>query len=185
VRDGPGSDAQEGNGSDLSALIHDPELHRLFDYWRERRRGRLMPSRRDIDPLEIAWALSRIFIVDYDPARGPVYRLAGDDIAGVFGHGNLKGLRPRDFLPPDRAKIVEGLFMRVIEDCCAVWMRGLVYLRADRLPLGERLFLPLADGATGRADGVLGMTVVHSFSAGIPGDLSQAEPRYFRAATIP
>jgi len=163
----------------------DPDLRKLFGYWREQRRGRPMPARSDIDPLEIGWALSRIFIVDYDPAKGLIYRLAGGEVAGVFGRGNLKGLGPRDFLPPDRAAPVERMFMRVIEDCCAMWMRGLIYLRADRLPLGERLFLPLSNGESERATSVLGMTVIDSLGFGFADDFREADPNYFRVTTIP
>ena len=77
-----------------ASLIDDEDLRRLFDYWRVQRQGRPMPTRGDIDPLDIGWALSRIFLVDYIPAEGLVYRLAGADIASVFGRGNLKGLQP-------------------------------------------------------------------------------------------
>src|SRR3546814_12117958 len=41
-------------------LLCDPELLRLLDYWRAKRRGRPMPSRKDIDPTEIPWALGRV-----------------------------------------------------------------------------------------------------------------------------
>jgi hypothetical protein len=151
---------QATNGAGDS-FIDNPDICRLYDYWRARRNGRPMPAKRDLDPLDIGWALSRIFLVDYAPADGFVYRLAGSEIAGVFGRGNLKGLRPRDFLPPARAAIVEALFRRAVEERCVLWMRGMIYLRADRTPLGERLILPLCDG--GHEDpvtGVLGMTVV-------------------------
>jgi hypothetical protein len=179
------SDAQSRNGSSIATLVSDPDLRRLFEYWRAQRRGRPMPARRDIDPLEIGWALSRIFLLDYDPDRGLVYRLAGDNIAGVFGHGNLKGLRLRDFLPPGQAETIEPMFMRVIEDRCVMGMKGMVYLRAGRLPLGERLFLPLADGETGVVNGVLGMTVVQSEPADSPAGAALASPKYIPVSEIP
>jgi hypothetical protein len=169
----------------VAIAVGDPDLRCLFDYWCGLRRGRLMPARSDIDPLDIVWALSRIFLLDYDPAGGLVYRLAGGEIAGMFGRGNLKGLRPRDFLPPDRAATVEKIFMRVIEDRCVMHMRGLIYLRADRLPLGERLFLPLADGGADTVTGVLGMTVVHSEIADMPVAVLHADPQYLPVSDIP
>src|SRR3546814_15597530 len=55
-------------------LLRDPELLRLLDYWRAQRRGRPMPSRKDIDPTEIPWALGRVFLVDYSPQEGVRYR---------------------------------------------------------------------------------------------------------------
>jgi len=179
------SDAQSRNASSIAALVSDPDLRRLFEYWCAQRRGRPMPARRDIDPLEIGWALSRIFLLDYDPDGGLVYRLAGDDIAGVFGHGNLKGLRLRDFLLPAQAETVERMFMRVIEDRCVMGMQGMVYLRAGRLPMGERLFLPLADGETDAVNGVLGMTVVESEPVGSPAGATLPSPKYIPVSDIP
>jgi hypothetical protein len=144
-----------------------------------------MPSRIDIDPLDIGWALSRIFLVDYDPDKGLVYRLAGGDVAGMFGHGNLKGLRPRDFLPPDRAGVIEAAFLRVIEEPAVMVMRGMIYLRAGRLPIGERVFLPLADHEGGGANGILGMTVVQIERPGTPSEVAHAEPNFIPVSAIP
>lgn len=171
--------------STTTSLIDDEDLRRLFDYWRVQRCGRLMPSRGDIDPLDIGWALNRVFLVDYIPAKGLVYRLAGADIASVFGRGNLKGLQPRDFLPPDRADVIEAAFMRVLEEPAVMVMRGMVYLRADRLPMGERIFMPLADRDGDTATGVLGMTVVHSEAVGEPTGRAHAEPNFIPVDCIP
>lgn len=166
----PGQDTPKGSSQDAptkaGSFIEDPDMRRLFDYWRSLRRGRPMPAKSDIDPLDIGWALSRIYLVDIDPQQGFVYRLAGNDIAGVFGRTNLKGLRPRDFLPPERARLVERLFQRVVDERCIMWMKGMIYLRADRTPIGERLFLPLGDAIGERATGVFGMTVIHSADIG-------------------
>lgn len=171
-------------GSAVSSLISDVRLQRLFDYWNSKRRGRLMPSRGDIDPLEIGWALPYIFLVDYDPTRGITYRLAGGHVAGIFGHGNLKGLQPRDFLPPDRADVIEAAFRRVIEEPAVMVMRGMVYLRVDRLPMGERIFLPLADAESGAGNGALGMTVVRDERFGNPAEVTEAEPVFVPVTSI-
>ncbi|MGF1593372.1 MAG: PAS domain-containing protein [Kiloniellaceae bacterium] len=175
----------EAEHSAVETLVSDPDLRRLFAYWRDLRRGRPMPTRTDIDPTKIDWALSRIFLLDYDPVGGLVYRLAGDEIAGLFGRGNLKGLRLGDILPSERVDTVEAIFLRVIEKRCIMGMRGMIYLRADRLPIGERLFLPLADGNSGAVNGVLGMTVVHSEILCVPAEVIHAEPRYIPVADIP
>jgi PAS domain len=49
----------------------DPLLQRLYDYWDEKRRARAMPSRADIDPLEMAFILGYVSLVDvlYAPLR--------------------------------------------------------------------------------------------------------------------
>ena len=94
-------------GKTVADLVSEPPLLKLIDYWCSRRQGRAMPSKDDIDPVEIAWALNRIFLMDYSPDDGFRYRLAGGEIAKVFGHANLKGLALRDILPPEAAERVE------------------------------------------------------------------------------
>ena len=54
-------------GRDLSVVQH-RDLRRLADYWLIKRTGRIMPTRGDIDPTDIPWALSRLYLVDYDLA---------------------------------------------------------------------------------------------------------------------
>ncbi|MEQ8355970.1 MAG: PAS domain-containing protein [Kiloniellaceae bacterium] len=166
-------------------FIEDPDLRRLFDYWRDRRAGRLMPAKSDIDPLKISWALSRIYLLDYSPENGFVYRLAGNEIAGVFGHTNLKGLRPRDFLPPERAVMVEQQYLKVVTDRCIMWMKGMVYLCIDRTPIGERIFLPLSDGNNDVVTGVLGMTVVRSAADGTDGAAKRAREHFLTVEGLP
>jgi hypothetical protein len=64
-------------------------------------------------------------------------------------------------------------------------MRGMVYLRADRLPMGERIFLPLANRDRDAANGVLGMTVVHSEAVGGATGRAHAEPKFIPVDKIP
>ena len=182
---GPPLETPGDEGSGPEAFIEDPDMRRLFDYWRDQRRGRALPSLSDIDPLDIPWALSRIYLVDHNPESEFVYRLAGNEIAGVFGRTNLKGLRPRDFLPAARAVPVEAMFKRVVDERCIMWMKGLIYLRADRTPIGERLFLPLGDTEGSRISGVLGMTVIHSTVLGSSTDLDYARERFIAVDDLP
>lgn len=181
----PCDEASQSEAADRASFIEDPDMRRLFDYWRSLRRDRPLPSMTDIDPLDIGWALSRIYLLDYRPEEGFTYRLAGGDVAGVFGRANLKGLQPRDFLPPERAAPVEELYRRVVEGRCIMWMKGLIYLRADRTPTGERLFLPLGDGTGDNVTGVLGMTVVHSIAPERPVEMDYAKDYYLPVDGLP
>lgn len=172
-------------GAGPSKLLRHRDLLRLLDYWRSKRRGRPMPSRENIDPTEIAWALSRILLVDYSPEHGFRYRLAGDEIAAAFGRRSMKGLRFVDFLPPERARFVEGRWLPLVHDRCVVVMSGMVYLAAERTPVGERLLLPLADIAEGPVTGVLGMTVCEWLPRSVPREVQRAEVEYLPVADIP
>ena len=64
--------------TELRDTIEDDRLRRLLDYWESRRAGRTMPARRDIDPVEIGYALGYILLVEvhHDPLRFR-YRLVG------------------------------------------------------------------------------------------------------------
>ena len=156
---GVAAQAQAVQGSTIADLVSNAELLKLFDYWCSKRRGRPMPAKADIDPVEIPWALNRIFLLDYDPEDGFRYRLAGEEIAKVFGHANLKGLRLDDILSAEGADKVEARWMPMVEGPCVLSMTGMVYFAAKSLAVGERLLMPLADEAGGPVTGAFGMTV--------------------------
>jgi hypothetical protein len=62
----------------LRDTIEDDRLRRLLDYWERKRAGRTMPGRPDIDPVEIAFVLGYILLIDVhdDPLRFR-FRLVG------------------------------------------------------------------------------------------------------------
>ena len=135
-----------------------PAIRDLLDYWMERRQGQLMPQRRSIDPVDVPWALSRVFVMDIDPPAGLFrYRLAGADVSAVFGRANLKDLTLEDILGPEKAAVVVERWRPLWERPAIVHMRGLIYLAAERGTLGERILLPLAD-ESGSVAGILGYT---------------------------
>ncbi len=181
----PASESPPSDKSTISSFIADPELRKLFDYWRSKRQGRLMPSKNDIDPIDIGWALSRIFLLDYSPEDGFRYRLAGDEIARVFGRSNLKGLHLGDVLPAGRSDFVHQMWLPLIEGRCIMCMKGMVYLGADQTPIGERLVLPLADGESDEVTGLLGMTVCKWIAGDVPEEIKLARRETIPVAAIP
>ena len=44
--------------------LDDPRLRAIFDYWRSRFRGSLLPARTDIDPIQIPALLGHINIIE-------------------------------------------------------------------------------------------------------------------------
>ena len=169
----------------VSKLLSEPALFRILDYWRGKRAGRVMPSKADIDPLEIPWALSRIFLASYSPEDGFRYRLAGAEVANVFGRSNLKGLAMTDILPAERARFVEGRWAPLVQDRAMIVMKGMIYLAAERTPIGERLILPLADEADGPVTGAFGMTVCEWLTGDVPQDVKVSQIEYVPVDTIP
>jgi hypothetical protein len=71
-----------------------PSIRELFEYWNQRRGGRLVPERADIEPGAIRRVLADTFILAFDPARGHPFRIAGTRVCALFG----RELKEEDFL---------------------------------------------------------------------------------------
>lgn len=159
-----------------------PDVRRLYGYWLARRADRLVPARGDIDPVDIPWALERLFLVSYDRAQDSfTYRLAGEAIAGFYGRGNIAGVGPDAFLEPDVAAMVHAQWSRVVAATPAVLFgNGTVYKPVRDEWIGQRLLLPL--GEDGRnADHILGYTRVLERRAWRDG----AAPQGYDFAVVP
>jgi len=62
-----------------------PEQRQLFDYWRSKCAGRMMPSRADIRPAEIARLLPYLSLIDVVGEARLRVRLAGTQLREFFG----------------------------------------------------------------------------------------------------
>lgn len=129
-----------------------PEVRGLYLYWAEKRGGKRLPARADIDPIEMREWLGRLLLYEVvagdDGAADFRYRLVGSRLVHVFG-ADLTGKR-----------VSEGSYMSdpaiTLNNLRAVLANGRPRYRTDRLPglsnratTLERLFLPLAsDGET-------------------------------------
>jgi hypothetical protein len=73
----------------------DDRLARFLSYWRTKRRGGVLPQRRDIDPLEIVKLLPSVFLIDVeeDDFR---FSLVGQEILDRYGP--LKGQSLRELM---------------------------------------------------------------------------------------
>lgn len=138
--------------------LNEPTLLRLLAYWQERRADRVVPLWSAIDPVEIPWALRYIWVCDFEPTTQRfLYRLSGEDISDVFGV-NLRGRYLDEFFTPDGRAVVYQRYLAAIQTPAIVTVRGLIYLRCNRLLEGERLMLPMS--RNGEAiDMLLGATV--------------------------
>lgn len=73
--------------SDFRSELNGTNLIRFFDYWSALCHGRPMPSRKDIDPLQMpAGFLPNVMLIDalHDPRRYR-YRLVGTNVVGATG----------------------------------------------------------------------------------------------------
>jgi hypothetical protein len=62
----------------------------LFAHWNERRGGRALPERGDIEPAAIRAALGDVFILGVAPGEDPRFRVAGTRVCALFGR-ELRG----------------------------------------------------------------------------------------------
>src|SRR3546814_12116428 len=69
----------------LPAQLPATKLRRLYEYWCSRCQGGALPSRRDIDPLDIPDLLPNLFLLDViGDAEDFVFRLAGSRVEEAF-----------------------------------------------------------------------------------------------------
>lgn len=68
--------------------IKHPKLRQLYEYWDGKRAGRKMPSRADLDPLEMIFVIGNLILVDVldeTPARFRI-RLHGTNLSRRAGY---------------------------------------------------------------------------------------------------
>ena len=109
------STASETRWSFAAADCREPAIAQLYDYWLSKKAEHRFPARRDIDPLEMKFALGGItlFDVEQNPLRFR-YRLIGADIVRRDGF-DLTG-RYLDELPLLQYRaLIEGRLRMIME----------------------------------------------------------------------
>lgn len=126
------------------------KIVRLYDYWRKVSPGPgLLPSRGNIDPVDIGTLLPNIWLVDVvgEPPRFR-FRLIGGAVQRM-GMPAKVGDFVDDFLPEEHKVQTMAEFRLAASDRRPVWFRGQAKMPYETKMFElERLFLPLA------ADGV-------------------------------
>ena len=143
--------------ADLVCADAPSALHDFVRYWDARRGEDDLPAFGDIDPTDIPWSLSRIYILRSLPDRDFAYRLAGEEISARYGQP-LKGKRITDLFSEASAADTLKRWRRAAERPSAYYshtqhtsIRGTaVTARRVVLPLGENGFT---------ADHLLGFTM--------------------------
>src|SRR3954468_9351144 len=121
-----------------------PQLVQLYDYWDRKRAGRRWPTRDDIDPLDMRFALGNIDLVEitYDPLVF-FFRVSGSNIDRDEGF-NMQGKTLDEYPLPQHREAVRKTYMRVLA-------KGEPdYEELERLDEGKlvrygRLILPLSE----------------------------------------
>lgn len=124
----------------------DPRLEQAYNYWRAKAIGRAMPSRADIDPIEIPKLLPDVMLVERHDDGRYRYRLIGTENARAHGV-NATGRYLEEVLPgPDYGAHVLGLYDESVRERRALYSECLFFPPGREEP--ERhtkvLFLPLS-----------------------------------------
>ena len=133
--------------------IADPRLRRFTEYWLSRRRGRLVPSRTDIDPSDISWILEWIWLMEYRADCGRfLCRLAGENVNAflcnnIGGH-YIGGHFLDEYMPQQVLEELTERYRTVMDQKVIMHARGLFSTQSYHAD-GERIAFPLAnnDGA--------------------------------------
>jgi PAS domain len=136
---------------DMPNPITDPRLQGALDYWRRKSGGKLLPSRADIDPIDIPTLLPHVMLVEVLSSGRYRYRLIGTENTEAQGV-HATGRYLDEVLPgPEYKAHVLGLYDECVRSRRALYSECLFISPQDRTP--ERhikvVFLPLSeDGLT-------------------------------------
>lgn len=143
----------------LPAGFDDAACRDLLAYWESKRRGGKLPSRRDVDPLDLpVGLLPQILLFDVLREAGRLrfrFRVAGTAFAQLAGR-DVTGLCYDELGPAERTAPVINLLTLACQQARPSLLVSRVTARQDAHEDISRLALPLAaDGAT--VDMVLGV----------------------------
>jgi hypothetical protein len=132
-----------------------PLLQRFARLWLECRRGRLLPTFGDFDPIRMPWALSVVFVVDRRDDGKPFYRLVGETMARQLG-GHLVNKTAFDVFQEPYATQLDRRWRRCLDEPAACYVHSR-HLRQDGVPLqARRILLPVGKG--GPAERLIGVS---------------------------
>jgi hypothetical protein len=132
---------------DLS-LVKSAALAAALRYWRSKSGASSIPSRSQIDPLEMRQFLSKVLMIDVESEHEFTYRLCGTHVAGINGK-DLTGQRASEVnLGASSPQFIET-YQRAIHGREPILFTGDLWWQ-DRQWVGfEQIILPLStDGAT-------------------------------------
>ena len=100
-----------------------PKIRRMHDYWLAKRADRLMPSRADVDPLELRDCLGNLCLVDVTSVVPPRFRFRLDGSNLVLATGFDMTGKFLDQLPDEEyRRFVATIYDRVIETRAPVFV---------------------------------------------------------------
>jgi hypothetical protein len=131
-----------------------PLLLDLKRYWDHKRGPRKMPTRADIDPLELSKHLGWLYLIDVFPDLSDFrYRLLGSHITEAYGRDST-GKTVREVYReenPEYCEAVLALYRMIARDAVVALGQGSLTVVAKPFREYDALYLPLdrGDGSVG------------------------------------
>jgi len=154
------------NIADLAAEFEDQRLRRLLDYWDSRRAGRAMPERADLDPLDIAYILGNLALIEVHRDGAGLrfrFRLFGVNLVEDMGF-DPTGQDLDQYPKPEMAEILRISYTEAVEAGRPFRRRRHRLVMDNRLFENESLLLPL--GQDGRVDMLLVAVILREWHDG-------------------
>jgi len=140
--------------ADQLGLVDD-RLRHLFAYWQEKRAGRAMPRRADIDPLDFPYILGSVTLIEVLPQLDGLprfrFRLYGTEMVAHSGT-DMTGRYVEDFPGPVFAEKLKQSYMTVVKTVAPLRVERRQFID-DRYYDSEGILLPLGEGS--RVDMIL------------------------------
>lgn len=125
----------------------DAVLRQTLDYWREKRQGRAMPQRADIDPDELRTVLSHLQITEVVEGGSRFrYRLVGTAIVAAFG-AEFTGKFVDELVSGERDSFVHSCYRAVCAARRPAFVRSKYVTTKDVDLTANRVLLPLSADA--------------------------------------
>lgn len=145
----------------LPAGVVEPEFAALLRYWESKRQGGALPSRADIDPIDLRGLLPHLLLFEVVREEETLrfrYRVAGTAFATLVGR-DVTGLCLDELGPPDRVAPVQNALAAIARTGRPCYLAGRLTLPNEQFLMAKRLGVPLAsDGRN--VDMILGVWLV-------------------------
>jgi len=125
------------------ADLPDPKLAQLYAYWRSRLRGRPMPARADIDPVDLRGNIGRLHLLDIEGAGIYRYRLYGSGVTNP-DRADMTGKTTMDYKDRLFGDMVTGHITEVVQSQTPAGYRIVGEYNLQPY-VYNRLMLPLSD----------------------------------------
>lgn len=128
-----------------SMEIRDNRLRGLFHYWDSKLHGRSMPSRRDLDPLEMRPWLGNLVLVDFPPNLAE-YKIRLEGVNVVQFYGSSRTGRGIEAMTSEHERnVVLPQYFSVVQSKTPAYFEAEFVSSEGVLTYQHKLILPLSD----------------------------------------